>query len=137
MQKKDSIRTITYKLGNTIRTNILNCKDVANSIYVDKEVLFSLTTDLCDCEKSKFCNPHHKYIITGDLRIIENKKFRKILTKSPNYREPRSIGFSKTYFEIEQALEACIEKMSTKKQIRDISTCALERICFNYGKRKN
>ena len=85
--------------------------------------------------KSKFCDPHHKHIITGDLRITENKKLRKLLTKGPNYTEPRTINFRKSYFEIDQALETCIEKMSTKK-IRDMKTCTLEITCFNYGERK-
>ena len=49
------------------------------------------------------------------LRIIENKKFRKRLTNGPNYRELGRIKFSKAYFEIDPALDACIEKMSTKK----------------------
>ena len=100
------IKTKTIR-SKTIRNNILNYKDVANSFYVDEEVSFSLKTDLCDCEKSKFCDPHHKHIITRDIRITENKKLRKILTKGANYREPRS--FRKVYFETDQPLEACIE----------------------------
>ena len=35
LQKEDRIPTATCKLGNTIRNNILNYKDVINSIYVD------------------------------------------------------------------------------------------------------
>ena len=34
----------------------------------------SLNTDQCDSEKPNICDPHHKHIILGDLRIIENKK---------------------------------------------------------------
>ena len=30
-KKKENIPTITYKLGNTIRINILNDKDIENS----------------------------------------------------------------------------------------------------------
>ena len=58
-----------------------------------KDVSFSLNTDLCECEKSKFCAPHDKYIIAGDLGTIEKKNLRKPLTKGPNYREFRSINF--------------------------------------------
>ena len=32
LQKKDSMTTVTYKVGNTIRKNILNYKDAVNSI---------------------------------------------------------------------------------------------------------
>ena len=44
---------------------------------------------------------HIKHIITGDLKIIENEKLRKLLTKGPNYRESRNINYSKAYFEID------------------------------------
>ena len=36
LQKKDNILTVRYKLGNTIRNNVLNYKDLVNSIYVDE-----------------------------------------------------------------------------------------------------
>ena len=65
----------------------------------------------------------HKDITTGDLRITENKKLRKLLTKGLNYRERRSINFREAYFEIYQALEAPIEKMSTRNKL-DTSTVA-------------
>ena len=54
LQKKDSIPTVTYKLRNTTRSNILNYKDVVNSIYVDEEVSFSLNNDLCYCQNQNF-----------------------------------------------------------------------------------
>ena len=57
--------------------------------------------------------------------MIENKNLRNLLTKGPNYREPRNINFRIAYFEIHQALEACVEKISTKK--RGSNTYTLER----------
>ena len=50
------------------------------------------------------------------MRIIENKNLRNLLTKGPNYREPRNINFRIAYFEIHQVLEACVENISTKKE---------------------
>ena len=61
--------------------------------FSTKDVLFSLSTDLCECEKSKFCAPHDKHIIAGDLGTIERKNLRKPLPKGPNYRQFRSINF--------------------------------------------
>ena len=75
------------------------------------------STDLYDCRTSSFCDPHHKHIITGDLKIIENKKLRKLLTKNLNYRKRKSINFTKAYFEIDQGLEVCIERISTKDKL--------------------
>jgi len=70
------------------------------NLYIDDEVSFTTDSTPCECESSTFCDPHHKHIITGDLRLIENTKLRKLLTKGPNYREPCSINFSKALTEI-------------------------------------
>jgi len=40
--------------------------------------------------------PQHSpagHVITGKLSIIDNEYLRKILVKSPNYREPQSINW--------------------------------------------
>ena len=66
--------------------------------------------------KTKILRPSHKHIRTGDLRITENKTFRKLLTKGPNYRETKSINFSKAFFD--HALEGRTEKISTKDKFK-------------------
>ena len=76
-------------MTNTIRNNILNYKDTVNLMYVEDESSFILSTDPCECEHSSFNDPDHKHIIAGDLRIVGNSKLQKLLTKGPNYREPR------------------------------------------------
>ena len=39
---------------------------------------------------------------------------------NPNYREPRSINFSKAWFEIDQALETYIESIFTKNKLETL-----------------
>ena len=104
LKNNDNNPTVTYQLSKTIRNKILNYKEAVNSIYGDKDVSFCLNTEQCDCADCSFCDPHHKYIITGDLRIIKNNKLRKLLTKGPNYREPRTTNFSKALIDITTAL---------------------------------
>ena len=111
LRDKYSITVVTYKLGGTIRNKILNYKETVNSMSVDEEVSFCLNTDTCDCAESEFCDPHHKHIITGDLRLIKNSKLCKLMTKGPNYREPRTI---KALTEIKCAINACIETLASK-----------------------
>ena len=53
-------------------------KDVVNSIYIDKVVSFSLNNDLCDQEKQKMLQTHTTNFPSGDLRLSENKKLRKL-----------------------------------------------------------
>ena len=114
LQVKDNIPVVTYTLCEPIRNKILNYQETVDSIYVDDEVSFSLNTQSCDCQNSNFCDPHHKHIITGDLRIIENAKLRKLLTKGPNYREPRPLNFSRAVNNIQAAVENCMENFSLK-----------------------
>ena len=41
--------TVTYQLGKTIRSKILNYKEAVNSICVDEDVSFCFNIDQCDC----------------------------------------------------------------------------------------
>ena len=56
-------------------------------------------------------------IVLRDLRIIENRNLRKLLTRRPHYRKPRGVTFSKAYFEI----ETWIEKITTKKKLETLT----------------
>ena len=54
LQYKEIISTVTYKLGTTIRNNILNDIDVVNSVYIDQEVSFKIfwhTSQTCPNRK--------------------------------------------------------------------------------------
>ena len=108
---------ITYKLGNTVRHKLINYKETVNSIFVDEVVTFSLNTDNCDCGQSRFCDPHRKHIITGDLRSIDNAILRKLMTKGPNYREPRTLNFNKAVDSINSAIDSYIEDISSKTNL--------------------
>ena len=50
------------------------------------------------------------------MRIIENSKLRRLLTKGPNYREPRSLNFSKAFNDIKSALDSCVDSINSKTQ---------------------
>ena len=116
LQKKESRRVITYKLTNTIRNKILNCKDTVNLINVKSKISFTLITDSCERGHSPFIDPHQKHITTGDLRIAGNSRLWILFTKGPNYREPRSTNFNKAIAEITSGLDNCIENLANKIQ---------------------
>ena len=109
---KENVSVVSYILGNKIRNKIVNYKETVNSVFIDEEVSFSNDTGECLCANSTFCDPNHHHIITGDLRIIENAKLRKLLIKGPNYRKPVSINYKHCTQTIENALSNCIEAMS-------------------------
>ena len=57
--------------------------------------------------------------MTGDLRIIENSKLRKLLSKGPNYREAKTINFSKCREEIERTVIECASSLAKKYNLEN------------------
>ena len=103
-------------MTNIITNKILNYKHAVNSIYVKEKILFNLNTYSCACEHSPFIDSHHKHNITGDLRFVRNSKLRKLLTKGPNYREPRSTNLNEAFAEITTGFNNCTEKLTSKSK---------------------
>ena len=99
-------------MGNPIRNKIFNYKKTVESVCIEDPP--SLTT--CACSQSEFKDPNHGHIVTGDLRIVEDVKLRKLLSKGPNFREHRNINFNKCKEEIVKALEIFIEKHKLNNQ---------------------
>ena len=61
--------------------------------------LFLTNPDSLPCEYNNFPfadDIHHKYVVTGDLRIIKNNVSRKFFIKKPKYTEVRGINLEKT-----------------------------------------
>ena len=97
LQSEEDIPTCTFRLDPPIRSKILNYRETVSSLEfeIDEDVSFIRNLPKCDCTKSQFCDPHHEHIITGDLRVVSNDKLRQLLSKGPNYREARTINFTK------------------------------------------
>ena len=75
------------------------------------------TTLPCNCANSPFADKHHNHIITGDLKIVENNKLRKLLSKGPNHREPVAIDFDKAKEEILSGIETLVTNWAKKAQV--------------------
>ena len=114
MRDVDNIPMVTYKLSRTVRNEIFNYKKTVNDIFIGGENTLNPYVDACSCSTSTFSDPHHKHIITGDLRIVENSKLRKLLTKGPNFREPRTLNFKIAFEKIKSAINQCIDNLSNK-----------------------
>ena len=61
---------------------------------------FRETTFRGDC-KNSYCDPHHKYTVTGDLRFISACKLQKLLSEGPNYCENKKFNYKKCKESIE------------------------------------
>ena len=78
--------TIVYKLGKTIRGKLFNYRQALANLDVD-DFIAHYDNLQCNCENSKFTDPHHKHVITGDLSIVEHDLLRKLMQQGPNFRE--------------------------------------------------
>ena len=71
---------VSYKYTNIIASKSFNIAQTLSNLNVS-EYLSNLQT--CQCKESKFCYEPHGHVITGDLRVIENAKLRKLVAKGP------------------------------------------------------
>ena len=69
-----------------------------------KDILDNMNNLPCDCTTSQFTDPNHGHIVTGDIRIVQSNKLRKLFCKGHKYREPVSINFSNCKTEIKNSL---------------------------------
>ena len=116
LQGDDDIPACTMKLDPPIRSKILNYRETVSSliVHVDEDVSFVENLPPCSCVDSEFCDPHHKHIVSGDLRIITNTKLRKLFSKGPNYREPTTLNYHKCKQSIESSLTLSISNLAAK-----------------------
>ena len=112
--KKLEPPSIIYKLHDTIRGKIFNYKETVKGIDINDTDTFGTGITSCDCHNSPFTDSQHGHILTGDLRIVDNLKLRKLLSKGPNYREARSINFNKCKRSIIEGLDSYIQQVAAK-----------------------
>ena len=78
---------------NNYKNTIKNINTINTRTYGTSVISFN-------CTNSKHLNHHQGHLITsnlitGDLQIIKDKQFCKIICKGPNYREPKTINLGK------------------------------------------
>ena len=52
-----------------------------------------ITLLLCSCDGSRFIYQPAGHIVTGNVSIVGSNVLKDLLTKGPNYREPRSFSW--------------------------------------------
>ena len=121
LQNEEVNPKVVMKLDSPIRNKIMNYEETVRSIQhmTEGEISMTLSSDSnslfpCTCKESSHSDPHHGHVVTGDLRIIENSKLRKLFSKGPNYRENKTINYNKCKIEIYKAVDACASKMAVK-----------------------
>ena len=99
--KKDaSSFTIGYTFARSISSFVCNHSSFLRSLTRDK--LSNLLKASCQCHKSNFKYGPHGHIITGDLKIIQNKRVEMLLKNGAKFRMKVKPNFDKL-------LKACAE----------------------------
>ena len=116
---KFSVPMVTYSLSPPLAGKLFNFNQFVNSLDMD-EFLSNPNILPCNCKNSPFIDKYHKHIITGDLRIISNSNLRKLFSKGPKYREPKSINLNKAKECILDGLAQCIDNWCNKYGINKV-----------------
>ena len=61
------IPTILYKRTKNIGSTLFNYKNTVNNVNTEE---WLKQKHSCSCAESEFCDPEHKHIVSGDLRLI-------------------------------------------------------------------
>ena len=115
--QSEDVPSIVFSLSPTIRNKLFNYKDTVDKIDVNDHHTYGTELPNCECHSSPFVDKDHGHIMTGDLRIIENPHLRKLMSKGPNYREPRGTDWKKCKEMVENGLDTHINNISSKLKV--------------------
>ena len=68
------------------------------------DVLYMLSLEFC-------------YVITGDLRVIDNAKLRELVAKGPKYREPNRVNWKATETMFLESIDLYAKNWSKREQV--------------------
>jgi hypothetical protein len=111
------IPAITFTYDNQIGSRFFNYRQCLEEWKMDLFLQDLHDQIQCGCTNSTFCDPHHGHIMTGDLRIIDNPKVRRIMELGPKFREPQSLDRQKCRNDVEEAVEEYTNKIAEKSKI--------------------
>ena len=114
--KSFEIPTIVYTLDSPISSKIFNFNKFTTNFNVS-EFVKDKTVLPCNCSSSSFTDKHHGHIVSGDLRIVQNNKLRKLFTRGPKYRESKQIDWKKARIKILDGVKECATKFCSDNKL--------------------
>ena len=110
---------VIYKLSHNIGSKIFNFNKFVSNLNI-AEPINDLSVLPCNCENSPFVDKNHGHIMTGDLKIIQNAKLRKLISKGPKYREPKPMDWNKARESISNGVKLCAESWCHKHKKNEV-----------------
>ena len=126
--------TVVYSLKPPISSIVLNFNKFVSQPDVD-QFLENDSTLPCNCAESPFRDKHHGHIISGDLRLVENNKLRKLLVKGPKYREKRFVNWDEIENSLIDSVKVCAKEWCNKHGENEL--IMREWVCTVSGKIRN
>ena len=115
--KDEDPPTVIYQRSKTIGSTIFNYKKVVQDFIASDWMGNNINKHTCECKNSVFSDPHHKHVVTMDLRIIEDRKLRKLFCNGPKYREKTNENWPKFLKSFKFALDECVDTWSSKRSL--------------------
>ena len=114
--KPFKIPTVVYTLDPPTGSKIFNFNKFVSSLDVDR-FLQDPTSLPCSCSNSPFVDKHHGHIVSGDLRLIENNRLRKLFAKGPKYRERKLVNWRLTEEKLTNAVKEYAQSWCDKHKV--------------------
>ena len=105
--------TVVYNLESPIYSKIFNFNKFVSQLDIN-EFLKDNSILPCNCAGSRFKDPHHQHILTGNLDIVENKKLKNLFHKGPKFRENKPVDWDKARTNIKVGIDDCINAWCNK-----------------------
>ena len=81
---------VSYSYTNNISRSVFNYNQTLRNFNLDD---YRNASSSCDCESSTFRYQPHGHVITGDQRIVRNRRLSRLLEKGPKYGEENIIDW--------------------------------------------
>ena len=105
---------ISYQYTNTVANKLFNFSSALSNLDITN---YLSNPQHCQCNTSKFCHEPNGHVITGDLMVIENVKFRELVARGPKYREPNKINWQSTETMVSNSIDLYAEQWSKREQV--------------------
>jgi hypothetical protein len=116
--KDQSVPIISYVYTRPIASKCFNYKHVLHNHNIDD---FKSKPPDCTCASSPFIYNPTGYVITGDLKVINNTSPRDVFAKWTKYREPKSINWKHNFKILMDSVEDYARQWA-KREKEDLDT---------------
>ena len=109
--KKPSV--VSHEYTSTVASKLFNSALTLSNFNVSD---YLSNIQICQCKGSKFCYEPHGHVIIGDLKVINNAKFREFVAEGLTFREPNRVKCKATAKAFLESVDLWAKNWSKKEQ---------------------